>query len=228
MLWTPFALFASARLLNVGSIPSKTNSAYLPMLERYLSLAPAGMMWSVVILSPVFRVTSPRIVSGRGTLSGGFPMFGPRRTVTFEGSSAGGSTIESSTRNFFGTFTSGYSIPNSLATSRGSAISPLSAQAAAVSGETRKIPASLVPERPSKFRLLVRTETPPEGGACPAPMQKPHAVSRIRAPELTSVAMLLSFAAIWRTWREPGATPKETFGRITLPFRILASVVMSL
>src|SRR4030066_153250 len=90
MLWTPFALFASARLLNVGSTPSKTNSAYLPMLERYLSLAPAGMMWSVVILSPVFRVTSPRIVSGRGTLSGGFPMFGPRRTVTFEGSSAGG------------------------------------------------------------------------------------------------------------------------------------------
>ena len=104
----------------------------------------------------------------------------------------------------------------------------MSAHAAAVSAETRKIPASFVPERPSKFRLLVRTETPPEGGACPAPMQNPQAVSRILAPELARVAMLLSLAAIWRTWREPGATPKETFSGITLPFMIFASVVMSL
>jgi len=88
-LWTPFALFSSDRLLNVGSTPSKTNSAYFAILERYFSRAPAGMMWSVVILSPTFRVTAPRIASGRGALSGGFPMFGPRRTETAALSAAG-------------------------------------------------------------------------------------------------------------------------------------------
>ena len=155
-------------------------------------------------------------------------MFGPRRTGTATPSAAGARTIESSMWNFFGTFTSGYAIPSSVATSLGSAISPFRAHAAAVSAETRKIPASFVPDRPSKFRLFVRTETPPDGGACPAPMQKPQAVSRIRAPAPTSVAMLLSFAAICRTCREPAATPNDTLGLTVRSLRILARVVMSL
>ena len=41
-----------ARLGNAGSMCSKTYSEYFGTLERYLSRAPAGIMWSVVILSP--------------------------------------------------------------------------------------------------------------------------------------------------------------------------------
>jgi len=48
------------------------------MFERYFIRAPAGMMWSVVILSPTLIVTGPASVSGSGVLTGGWPMFGPR------------------------------------------------------------------------------------------------------------------------------------------------------
>ena len=44
------------------------------------------------------------------------------------------------------------------------------------------MPADLVPLRPKKLRLLVRRLTALVRGLWPMPMQKPHAVSLIRAP----------------------------------------------
>lgn len=61
-------------------------------------LAPAGMMWSVVILSPVFKDTLTAISSPRGTLTGKGLIFGPRfiskAAASFSG--AGGITALSS------------------------------------------------------------------------------------------------------------------------------------
>jgi len=97
--------------------------------------APAGMIWSVVILSPTLRVTSPSRRSGRGPFSGGLPMLGPRTIWTdaaFPGG-AGSRIMQSSTRKASGMATAGKSILRS----RGSVTAPATAAAAAVSGLTR-------------------------------------------------------------------------------------------
>ena len=81
--------------------------------ERYLSHVPAGVIWSVVMLSPSFMRTLPFRVSGRGPCLGSSLMFGPREIETFEGSFAGATTMESSMRNFAGALTFG-NLPNFL------------------------------------------------------------------------------------------------------------------
>ena len=62
---------------------------------------------------------------------------------------------------------------------------PVRAAATADSGLARKTFALLVPDRPSKFRLLVRIDTASVLGAWPAPMQNPQVDSRTRAPAET-------------------------------------------
>src|SRR5512134_1239145 len=96
MLCIPAFLFSSARFENAASTPSNTNSAYFGMFERYFSLDPAGMMWSVVILSPTLMATTPLIAGGSGSAAGGAPMLGPREMETDRGSLAGGRIIVSS------------------------------------------------------------------------------------------------------------------------------------
>jgi hypothetical protein len=123
--------------------------------ERYFIRAPAGMMWSVVILSPTLMATSPVTDSGKRSFFGGAPMFGPREIWTACGWAAGAITIESSAMNLAGSERAGHS---SFA-SRGSVTTPVSAATAAVSGLTRYTFALLVPERFRKLRLEVRSET---------------------------------------------------------------------
>ena len=61
------------------------------MLERYgSSFALEGMMWSVVMLSSIFSMTSASISSARGSCFGKGLMFGPRMTSTSAACSAGG------------------------------------------------------------------------------------------------------------------------------------------
>ena len=61
----------------------------------------------------------------------------------------------------------------------------MSIEAAATAGEHRKTWSSAVPLRPGKFRLNVRSEFEPEGGACPIPTQGPQAGSSIRTPAIS-------------------------------------------
>ena len=96
MMERPAAL---ARWGKVSSQTVKQNSESLGTLERYGSIfAPAGMMWSVVMLSPTFRVSGALISSFSGSPSGMGRMLGPRTTSTFLASSglAGMSTPLSS------------------------------------------------------------------------------------------------------------------------------------
>src|SRR4030067_1388839 len=106
----PFFLAAIALLGNAGSMGSKTNSEYLGTLDLYLSLAPAGIMWSVVILSPTLIPTLPFMLSGILSLTGGVPMFGPLTISTLLSASFGKMNMESSMRNLVGMLTCGYSM----------------------------------------------------------------------------------------------------------------------
>ena len=142
-------------------------------------LAPAGMMWSVVMLSPTLSSTLASMDSARGTVAGKGLMLGPRRISTSSMSSAGtGGTIKLSLMRK----DSGIPIFGISPRVRGSVNTPARADAAAVSGLTRYTWASAVPDRPSKLRLKVRREMPPELGDWPIPMQGPQAHSRMRAP----------------------------------------------
>ena len=77
-----------------------------------------------------------------------------------------------------GSATCGYGI----ASVRGSVITPVRAEAAAVSGLTRQTWSSRVPERPGKFRGTVRRLSLPVAGACPMPMQPLQPAWWMRAP----------------------------------------------
>src|SRR3972149_6481443 len=69
---------------------------------RGSTLAPAGMIWSVVILSPTFIRTFPANISGIASLVGSAFMLGPLIISTFSGSWHGAIIIVSSTWNFSG------------------------------------------------------------------------------------------------------------------------------
>ena len=132
MMPSPAAL---ARAGKVGSQTVKQNSDSFGMFERYGRIFdPAGMMWSVVMLSPTLSTSSAVSASLKGLLCGKGRMFGPRRTSTAPASSAGagGSTARSSMRKLSGSVTAGIS-PSVC----GSVMTPVSAAATAVSGETR-------------------------------------------------------------------------------------------
>ena len=74
----PFSLFAMHLSWNFGSHGSKTNLAYCGMFERNLRRAPAGMMWSVVILSPTLIAATAEMSFASGTPFGTCAMLGPR------------------------------------------------------------------------------------------------------------------------------------------------------
>ena len=152
-------------------------------------------------------------------------MFGPRRISTLSASCglAGASTALSSIRKLSGTVTSSFSMPSVL----GSRISPVRAEATAVSGETRYTRASAVPLRPSKLRLKVRRLTPPEFGEKPMPMQGPQAHSSSRAPDARMSDSAPQSESIVSTCLEPGDTLMLTEGAMRLPFSSAAALSIS-
>ena len=190
------------------------------------TFAPAGIIWSVVMLSPVFRSTRPEIsVPGFGALASG-AIFGPRTMDTFWASSGGKGLIIrlSSELYLFGIFT----LTGGIFSLRGSVIVPLIAAAAQVSGDARMTLADFVPERPSKFLLNDRTVTPPVGGANPMPMHGPQPDSSIRAPAFIMDDSPPDSVIMDSTCREPGEMPSETVGATVLPCSIAATVERSL
>ena len=62
-------------------------------------------------------------------------------------------------------------VGHGISKDRGSVITPVIAEAAAVSGLTRQTLSSCVPDRPGKLRGTVRRLIFSEAGACPMPMQ---------------------------------------------------------
>src|ERR1700679_1118900 len=102
-----------------------TNSEIAGMFERRgRTLEPAGMMWSVVMLSTTFNNTGASIFSAKGELTGEGVIFGRRTTSTFLGSFAGGIIPLASQTNFSGISTFGI-----LPRVEGSVILPVKAQA---------------------------------------------------------------------------------------------------
>src|SRR6266702_5580603 len=77
-------------------------------------------------------------------------------------------------------------MPSRDGRSRGSVIWPVSAAAAAVSGEHSQTESSPVPDRPGKLRGTVRRLFRPIAGACPMPMHPRQPAWWIRAPDLRS------------------------------------------
>src|SRR5256714_12658953 len=151
---------------NVGSAYSKGCSAGAGMFERSgRTFAPAGMMWSVEMLSPRRIKTSPSSVFLGGFATGKGAMFGPRTIGTEPRSFGGHSNPDVSTGYFVGSWKAG-----NFPRSRGSVVFPSSAVAAAGSGLHRYTRSSAVPLRPSKLRLNVRTEAPRVGGGDANPM----------------------------------------------------------
>ena len=96
--------------------------------------APAGIMWSVVMLSPTLSEQDASIDSVRGLVAGYSLMFGPLKisTLSISSTGAGAITILSLIRNF-----SGSSISAAGPSFLGSVNTPASAETAAVSGDTR-------------------------------------------------------------------------------------------
>ena len=178
-------------------------------------------MWSVVILSPTLIQQEPEITSVKGTFEGGAPIFGP--LLISSPLSDGKMNIESSTIKESVYFTLSISLWLSL----GSLNSPIRALHAAVSGLTRYTLALLVPLLPSKFLLLVLRDTPSVPGDWWFPMQKPQALSRIRAPAFNRVERVPSEAIISSTALLPGAMPRETVGGMVFPSRIFATFLKS-
>ena len=74
----------------------------------------------------------------------------------------------------------------------------------------------------------MRTDTALVCGACPMPMQGPHALSSIRAPEAIRSARAPFRAIILKTCLDPGAMTRLTSGWTVLPFKILVTVMRSL
>src|SRR5512137_1170580 len=93
---SPLFLTSIALLGKVGSIGSNTYFEYSGTLERYLSLAPAGMMWSVVILSPTLSIAWALSAAGIASFVGGAPMLGPRTTGVSRSFGSGKMNIPSS------------------------------------------------------------------------------------------------------------------------------------
>src|SRR5699024_8873942 len=95
-------------------------------------------------------------------------IFGPFCKVTRRAFSLdkGGSNKGSSTVGFFGLFTFGAR----ASMVRGSVMTSVNTEAAAVSGLHKKTRSSLVPERPGKLRGVVRKLFRPVAGACPIPI----------------------------------------------------------
>ena len=104
---------------------------------------------------------------------------------------------------------------------------PVIALTAAVSGLTRYIWASVVPLLPSKLRLNVLKEIPSLLGACPIPIQGPHAHSRTLAPASIMSANAPFWASILNTCFDPGEIVRLTFSLTVLPFKIFATFIIS-
>src|SRR5690606_28592450 len=94
--------------------------------------------------------------------------------------------------------------------SRGSAIAPMMAAAAAVSGLASTVRAPL-PCRPSKLRLLVLTESLPLGTVSPfMPMHIEQPGSRHSPPAARTTSSRPSASACRFTSSEPGTTSRRT------------------
>ena len=126
---------SSALSWNFSSHTAKQYSDIFGIFERSGRIfAPAGIIWSVVILSPTLRLTPAFIVSARGCDTGNGLILGPLNTSTLSISSAGtgAAIILSLIVNFLGSFILGI-LPRLV----GSVNTPVSAETAAVSGDTR-------------------------------------------------------------------------------------------
>lgn len=84
-----------------------------------------------------------------------------------------------------------------------------------------------MPLRPGKFRLNVRTETLPVGGAWPMPTHGPQAGSSIRAPLAIIAWYAPPSASASRICFEPGVTVMKTSGCAVLPFMTAATIARS-
>ncbi len=196
----------------------KRYSEIAGILERSLRIsAPAGRMSSVVMLSPNDRSNSPSRASGRGSNRGREAIFGPRTISTDSPSAAGGTIIRSSLKNWVGNSTRMGS-PKV----RGSVMTPVSAEAAAVSGLTRYRLASGVPLRPGKLRFEVRREIPSDLGAWPTPLQNPQVVSTTRAPapgraqpRRLGTARLVTRTSTGRGWTRRRRVSSTSASRVT-------------
>ena len=104
---------------------------------------------------------------------------------------------------------------------------PVTAEIAAVSGLTRYTDASRVPLLPLKFLLKVRSDTAPDLGDCPIPMQGPHAFSIILAPADIITARAPFSASFVRILLEPGEITRLTSGCTLRPFNICATFIRS-
>ena len=118
-------------------------------------------------------------------------------------------------------------MPASSAHCRGSVIAPVSADAAAVSGEHSQTLSSLVPERPGKLRGMVRSELCSVAGACPIPMHPMQPAWCSRAPLLINDVVAPILVRSSRISREVGLTSKLTSGEVCRPSTIAAAMAKS-
>jgi hypothetical protein len=108
-------------------------------------------------------------------------------------------------------------IPYRSARFRGSVITPVSAEATAVSGEQRYTMSSRVPDRPGKLRGVVRREITSVAGAWPIPMQPLQPAWWIRPPEVTRWYRCPSRIRSARIDLDDGLTSNDTSGWMRSP-----------
>ena len=104
---------------------------------------------------------------------------------------------------------------------------PVSAAAAAVSGEHNQTESSSVPDRPGKFRGMVRRLLRPTAGACPMPMQPMQPDWWIRPPARMSSNVHPPFVRSSRISRDEGLMSSDTRSLVCLSRRISATTAKS-
>jgi len=196
----------------------------ISMLLRYgRTLEPPARISSVEMLSPILRMTGTSKLSSIGSKSGIFEIFGPFLISTLWLSSGGASSISSPFSGIAGSSISGYGISSVL----GSVMTPVKAEAAAVSGLHRKTLSSLVPERPGKFLGVVRRLFWPEAGACPMPMH-PLQPAWWRRPDADRRFAICPFStSCWSCCLDVGLMSNEMPFATCLPSTILLAIAKS-
>src|SRR5262249_22600554 len=168
---------------------------------------PDGEMSSVDTLSPRAMSTGALTLSGTGRPRGTSLMFGPLITRA-SAASAGGA---GGTRPALGAASAAGAGASAAAPApRGSVITPVAADTAAVTGEHRYTESSPVPLRPGKLRLNARRLFVPVAGTWPMPAQEPHVGSETFAPAASRSVRSPSRAMTSRMRWLPGKTTKET------------------
>ena len=224
-----FVAAFAARAANSGSTVSKTNSEYFGMFERYFMRAPAGMMWSVVILSPtLIEHLAPNRLGERLVRAAGRRCSARGRSSTLSGSDTSAGEDDHAVVDAEALRHLDLRVLHA-AGSRGSAMRPVRARRRGRLG-AHEVDLGVL-RAAAALEVAVRGAQryrPSSSGHWLLPMQKPQAHSSIRAPAaIRSAEGAVRGDHLQHLARSRRDHEADVRVHATFPFRIRATVTRS-